>query len=382
MRIAFGVTKSDFFDEYLYRKPHVFKGAIQGVRIGWKDISEIYERADASDRSFKLMDGREIPKTEYVESYMNVGRLEHRYIKSVIYRYMREGATLVFNRIKNEPFVTAISKQIANYAGAQVIVSGYAAFSGKSSYRSHWDTRDVFAVQLLGRKRWIIKRPNFVFPLFMQQTKNMSEAVEPEEVYLDVILEPGDIIYVPRGWWHNPLPLGGETFHLAVGTFAPTGFDYLRWLLNLLPEIPDVRKNFHDFERDKESLRTIAASLGAAVSDRSNFEKFMRAYIGQHRVDSKIALHILGDGSNHQLDLKQIVRLNANLLYRFSEGFVVINGNKINIDDVGFELIEFIHNQGICSVARIQERFSEHGEDLVNKALFQLALNDVIEIVD
>lgn len=382
MRIVFDLTKNDFFDEYLYKKPHVFKGAVQDGHIDWKDINEVYERADASDRSFKLMNGYEVPKSEYVESHMNVGRVEHRYIKSVVYKYMREGATLVYNRIKNEPFVTAISRQIASYADAQVIVSGYAAFSGKSSYRSHWDTRDVFAVQLLGRKRWIIKRPNFESPLYMQQTKNISDAVEPEEVYLDVILEPGDIIYVPRGWWHNPLPLGGGTFHLAIGTFAPTGFDYLCWLLNLMPDIPDVRRNFHEFGRDEQSLKNIAVSLGASVNDRSNYEKFMQAYIGQHRVDSKIALHILGDGSNHQLDLKQIVRLNAHLLYRFSDGFVVINGNKTNIDDVSFELIEYIYHQGDCSVSGIQERFSGHGADIVNKTLFQLALNDVIEIVD
>lgn len=342
----------------------------------------MYERADAADRSFKLMNGYEVPKSEYLESYMNVGRLERRYIKSVIYRYMREGATLVYNRIKNESFVTAISRQIANYADAQVIVSGYAAFSGKSSYKSHWDTRDVFAVQILGRKRWIIKQPSFDFPLYMQQTKNMSEAVEPEEVYLDVILEPGDIIYVPRGWWHNPLPLGGETFHLAIGTFAPTGFDYLRWLVNLSPEIADVRKNFHDFRRDRESLENIAASLGEAIRDRDNFDRFMEVYIGQHRVSSKIALHVLGDGTNHELDLNQAIRLNVNLLYRFSEGFLVVNGNKINVDDVGIELIEFIRDAGTCTVAQVQERFSGWGDGLVNNLLFQLAINDAIEIVD
>ncbi|MFJ2380409.1 JmjC domain-containing protein [Pseudomonas protegens] len=382
MRVVFDISKALFFEEYLYEKPHVFKAALQGENVEWKYVNEIYERADAADRSFKLMNGHEISKSEYMESYMNVGRVEHRYIKSAIYRYMREGATLVYNRIKNEPFVTNISRQIASYADAQVIVSGYAAFSGKSSYKSHWDTRDVFAVQLLGRKRWIIKRPSFDFPLYMQQAKDMPEAVEPEEVYLDVVLEPGDIIYVPRGWWHNPLPLGGETFHLAIGTFAPTGFDYLRWLVNWSPKIADVRKNFHNFERDRKTLENIAASLGGAIRERDNFDDFMQAYIGMHRVDSKIALHVLGDGSNHKLDVLQNVRLNANLLYRFSGGFVVINGNKINFDEVGIKLIEYIRDASVCSVIQIQESFSGYSAELINDVLFQLAINDVIDIVD
>ncbi|MGQ7818913.1 JmjC domain-containing protein [Metapseudomonas furukawaii] len=382
MKITFNITKHNFSEEYLYKKPQIFKGAIQKIDIKWQDVNEIYERANAADRGFKLMSGREIPKSEYMESYINVGQVEHKYIKPVIYKYMREGATLVYNRIKNEPFVTSISRQIANYIDAQVIASGYAAFSEKSSYKSHWDTRDVFAVQLLGRKRWIIKKPSFDSPLYMQQTKHMLETVEPNEVYLDIILEPGDIIYVPRGWWHNPLPLGGETFHLAIGTFAPTGFDYLRWLVNLSPDITDVRKNLHNFNRDKRTLKNIAVNFGKAIFDRDNFYSFMESYTSQHRVDSKIALHILSDSSNNQLDSNQTVRLNANFLYRFPKGFVVINGSKINIDNPGLDLIEFIFNSGTCSVSQIQREFSAHGDDLVNEVLFQLALNDVIEIID
>ncbi|HFX6253253.1 TPA: cupin domain-containing protein, partial [Acinetobacter baumannii] len=97
------------------------------------------------------------------------------------------------------------------------------------------------------RKRWILRKPNFEFPLYMQQTKSFPDIKEPEEIYMDVILEAGDILYIPRGWWHDPLPLNEETFHLAVATFAPTGFEYMRWLQNIMPSILDCRKNFTNF---------------------------------------------------------------------------------------------------------------------------------------
>ncbi|WP_165789528.1 cupin domain-containing protein [Billgrantia endophytica] len=91
--VDFGIDKKEFSSEYLYKKPCLFRKAIQGIDISWGQISEIYERADAADRSFKLMNGYEVPKEEYLESYVNVGRLEYRYIKPVIYDYMRKGAT-------------------------------------------------------------------------------------------------------------------------------------------------------------------------------------------------------------------------------------------------------------------------------------------------
>lgn len=381
MNIDFGLKKEVFFKECLYKKPYLFKKAISDIDMAWSDVNEIYERADASDRTFKLMNGYEVPKREYLESYMNVGRLEYRYVKPVIYDYMRNGATLVYNRIKNEPKISHLVHQIANYAGAQTITSGYAAFSSKSSYKSHWDTRDVFAVQLFGRKRWILKTPSFDLPLYMQQAKDMPYIDEPEEVYMDIVIEPGDILYIPRGWWHNPIPVGEETFHLAVGTFAPTGFDFLKWLMNFMPEIEACRKNFHNYENDKESLIAIKNSISDSLDDKSVYESFMCDYLGQQRVDSKLSLDVLGNSDVRVLSESQKIKVNANTLPFFSEGFVVINGNRINIDSVSGDLIKSVFDKGLCTVADVAESFDGNSKRKVNALLFELGINDVIELV-
>ena len=364
------------------KKPCLFKSAISDIDLTWSDVNEIYERADASDRTFKLMNGYEVPKKEYLESYMNVGRLETRYIKPVIYDYMRKGATLVYNRIQNEPKISDLVYQIANYAGAQTITSGYAAFSSKSSYKSHWDTRDVFAVQLFGRKRWILKAPSFDLPLYMQQTKDMPCIEEPEEIYMDIVIEPGDILYVPRGWWHNPIPIGEETFHLAVGTFAPTGFDFLNWLMNYMPEIEACRKNFHNYDNDKKNLIAMKNSISDLFDDKNVYENFMRDYLGQQRVDSKLSLDVLGNSDVKFLSEAQKIKVNANTLPFFSEGFVVVNGNKVNVDSISGSLIENVFDKGLCTVFDVLDSFDEKSKDKVNALLFELGINDVIELVD
>ena len=377
---SFSYGIKDFREEILYKKPFLFKG-LASFDFDWNDISELYERADASDRSFKLMDGREVPKEKYLESYINVGKTEYRYIKPIVYDYMRNGATLVYNRIRNEPFVTNIAREIANFAQAQVIVSGYAAFSDKASYKCHWDTRDVFAVQVKGRKRWILKEPNFERPLYMQQNKYMPDIPEPEEVYLDVILEEGDVLYVPRGWWHNPIPLGEETFHLAVGTFAPTGFDYINWLVRKAPNIVDGRRNLHSYSEDKEPLERFGQEFASLMADEKAYEEFMTDYIGQHRVDSPISLGTLANGDITQLELSQKVRLNANFLYRFSDDFVIVNGNKLNLDVIGRELITYIDKRPACTVSDILADFSSKPSQKLHDLLFNLALNDILELV-
>lgn len=380
MLLNFSLDKDTFKNDFLYKKPYLFKNAID-FNFSWKDVNELYSRGDISHRDFKLMNGYEIPKNEYVESYDNLGVTEYRCITSVLYEYLRNGATLVRNRIKNEPFVDQISKQIGNFAEARTLTGSYAAFSSKSSYKSHWDTRDVYAVQLLGRKRWILRKPNFEFPLYMQQTKSFPDIKEPEEIYMDVILEAGDILYIPRGWWHDPLPLNEETFHLAVATFAPTGFEYMRWLQNIMPSILDCRKNFTNFENDAEMINNLSHQVAEIIKDKNCYQSFMMYHLAEQSVPSILSLDVLGNGKISQLNSTQKLYLNANLLHYFDEGLVVINGNKINVDDISLNLIQYLFENPYSSVKNILDHFKEYSSEKISKLLFQLAVENVIELV-
>lgn len=145
-----------------------------------------------------------------MESFDDMGRTRYRFVKPAIYHHLKQGATIVYNRINNEPFVDSLAKQISHFVQAPTIVSRYLAFGSDASFKSHWDTRDVFAVQLIGKKHWSLYKPNFESPLYMQQSKDI-DVPEPTVPDMEVVLEAGDILYIPRGWWHNPIPMGCET---------------------------------------------------------------------------------------------------------------------------------------------------------------------------
>lgn len=382
MIIKFNTHKIFFKNEILYQLPYVFKKCFNNSEFSWQNVNEIYSRADISHRDFKLMDGYEVAKSEYLETFDNLGVIESRFITSNLYKYLRNGATLVRNRIRNEPIIDDISRQIGSFAEARTITSSYSAFSSKSSYKSHWDTRDVFAVQLLGRKRWILKKPNFEFPLYMQQSKNFPKLQEPEEIYMDIVLEAGDILYIPRGWWHDPLPLDEETFHLAVATFAPTGYEYLQWLKNVTPNILDCRKNFKSFEDDKETLENISNRMMNIIKNKKIYEQFMMHHLENHDVTSPLSLNILGNNKVNKLPLTQKVCLNANLLFLFEDNFLIINGNKINIDAISLELITYLFEHPYSTIKKIFNNFRDIPLDKIENLLFQLALENIIGLVD
>ena len=55
-----------------------------------------------------------------------------------------------------------------------------------------------------------------------------------------LLLEAGDLLYIPRGWWHVAMPLDEPTLHLTVGVNNLTGADFLRWFADRLRRVDDV----------------------------------------------------------------------------------------------------------------------------------------------
>ena len=79
--------------------------------------------------------------------------------------------------------------------------------------------------------------------------------------------------------------------------------------------------------------------------------------------------------------MTQRIRLNVNLLYQFSNNFVIVNGNKINLDEISQKLINYINKHQACTVSDVLSVFSNYSRNKLHELLFQLALNDVLELI-
>ncbi|AKM90773.1 TPA: cupin domain-containing protein [Neisseria meningitidis] len=381
MHINFSMEYKEFNENYLYKKPFIFKNALDVSSISWKEINELYQRADPTDWQFKFRKGEIIPKEAYVESFNDVGRIRHRFNKTAVYQYLQDGATMVYNRIDNEPFVDTIAKQVAQFAQAQTVVSGYLAFGSSSSYRNHWDTRDVFAVQLIGKKHWTISAPNFDMPLYMQQAKDMPHITPSKTVDMEVILEAGDILYIPRGWWHNPMPMNCETFHLAIGTFPPNGYNYMEWLMKKIPDIQSIRQNFIGWEHDQKNLDDSAQAVTEMMNNPKNYQAFMQDFLGNQRTNTAFNMDLFGNAHNQTLPEHCFLRLNSNDCSTLPQGFLIVNGIKLNVDESSMKFLTILVDKYMISLAEILLFFSVDEEENIKKLVWRLGELDIIEII-
>ena len=80
----------------------------------------------------------------------------------------------------------------------------------------HHDDYDILVVQLLGRKRWFISARTSDLPNAWNKLPENSSRIDRFE---EVPVEPGDVLYLPRGTTHR-VDAASESIHLSIG-FVP-----------------------------------------------------------------------------------------------------------------------------------------------------------------
>ncbi|HEV7892507.1 MAG TPA: cupin domain-containing protein, partial [Pyrinomonadaceae bacterium] len=197
----------------------------------WPRLSEILRRHRLGFPRLRLVrDGKPLPVASYLR-HVSGGRQKitiPRIKSSELTKQLREGATLVLDAVDelSEP-VEELAVRLELLFREHVQVNMYAGWQTSRGFDLHWDDHDVFILQVAGRKRWSVYGETRRAPLVSDVEKAARPTCEP---VWTATLEDGDLLYIPRGWWHVAEPLAEPTLHLTVGVHNRTGLDLLRWL--------------------------------------------------------------------------------------------------------------------------------------------------------
>ncbi|HEX2110709.1 MAG TPA: cupin domain-containing protein [Gaiellaceae bacterium] len=139
----------------------------------------------------------------------------------------------------------------------------------------HHDTHDVFVLQLAGEKRWLVYEPAWELPL--KEQRYSSEMGAPGEPLHDVVLGPGDTLYLPRGWLHEAVTSVTDSLHLTVGVNVYTWADAVRAALTECEDEVAFRRSIPaDGEGGDALLGFLAERLDPGDVARRRRERFVR----------------------------------------------------------------------------------------------------------
>ncbi|HYL17791.1 MAG TPA: cupin domain-containing protein [Burkholderiales bacterium] len=150
--------------------------------------------------------------------------------RRVLQDYLERGAACLLEGVDIlEPQVSLLAA-ILDRAHSCTFSNAVVFFSqrGNEAYRGHLDTDDVLAIHLAGAKKWRIHA---------RQAPRRSHLVELEESEMgpletEIVMRPGDVLYLRSGTPHRVETVGDYSMHLSFdlcdrGAVIETVFDLL-----------------------------------------------------------------------------------------------------------------------------------------------------------
>jgi hypothetical protein len=154
----------------------------------------------------------------------------------------RAGATIslpAFHRAS--PSVGALTAALAEYFDHAVHANAYITPGNAAGFTPHYDTHETFILQLGGRKHWRVYEPPLTLP-HRSQPFAPQGYVPPAAPLLELDLEPGDLLYLPRGYVHTTTTSESFSAHLTIGITVYTWLDLATELLQSCKTMPVFRK--------------------------------------------------------------------------------------------------------------------------------------------
>ncbi len=153
------------------------------------------------------------------------------------------GFTIYFRGLRSDGldrWGASLDEELGTVRGG-TLMSAFASRRGRG-LPMHYDHQDNFVVQARGAKRWRlaknthVKNPTDGYTLGeAPRPKNVAEAPNgfPTEIppHDTIVLEPGAVLFMPRGMWHDTETVDDESLHFNFECALPTWKDVVEYAL-------------------------------------------------------------------------------------------------------------------------------------------------------
>jgi ribosomal protein L16 Arg81 hydroxylase len=382
--IEFGMSQQAFRERHFEKNYCLLRGALKDTSFAWSDVDELLHRIDPLPPLFNVFKDGSVAPDRFIEQREVGGR--SRIDKARLYELLQSGASVVMNRLEDSSLVAQrLCQTVGRFAGHTATSNAYLSFGGTGTFGRHWDTHDVFVIQLLGTKRWQVFTPTWRNPLSFQVSGGHEHSC-PSEPVLDCELKPGDVLYVPRGWWHRVIPSNSGSFHLSVGTYAPTAMDFLQWICHFhLSKLESARVGLHLESNANPPLNAenLIGKLLAVLRDPNELAAFQRSFKEREQVNGEFDLAALMSSPTEDVSGwvdDASVLLNSVYPLEFRGPHLVINGNELRLEPLRRTLVSQLAKAGSTTLRTLYASVPTVPRTSVRAALLDLAQHNILTI--
>lgn len=144
-----------------------------------------------------------------------------------LYQEYADGGSIVLNQLEGSlPSLMDLCRSMEARFSHRFQCNIYLTPAGGArGLATHYDSHDVFVLQISGTKRWTLYDTPVQRPLRGQGFEPGAHEVGEPTLALD--LAPGDMLYVPRGVMHDASSTDQDSCHITLGVLPSTWTDLL-----------------------------------------------------------------------------------------------------------------------------------------------------------
>jgi 50S ribosomal protein L16 3-hydroxylase len=188
----------------------------------------------------------------------------------------RDGCTITLRHVeRNDEKIAELANAFERTFHGPVDVHFFATPPGSFGFSWHYDAEDVFIYQTRGTKEYFLRK-NTVNPWPLEETLPGDMRYERESMPLmRVVLQPGDMLYIPCGYWHRArVPPGDEiAVSLAIGVMSRSAIDLLAMLRDEMLQslvwrqrLPLLAGDVYDSPESVATVQFLLANLASDIS--------------------------------------------------------------------------------------------------------------------
>jgi ribosomal protein L16 Arg81 hydroxylase len=342
-----------------------------------QDLDHIIASGQLRYPECKLVkDGKEIPTQQYASlANAPTGTIDI----DALYSEYQNGATIIVNSAHRYwRTLSLLCNDLERCFHHPFQTNIYLTPRHSQGFAAHYDTHDVFILQIAGSKRWRIYESAIVLPDESQPYD--GSLMRPGRLRLACTLNAGDMIYIPRGYIHKATAAENSALHLTLGLTVYTWSDVLLEAMGAVcREYPRFRQalpiGFAEQGKSMGLMKRKFSELIREFSDRAELEdtinRIVERFLNQRPrfLDGQL-LELRRVGT---LDRRSVVRKRATIIYRIQEEedkiSLVYHGKKIRFPRFVESTLRFIVKNGEFQIASIPGGLDDHSKLVLVRCL-------------
>ena len=381
-----------FLSKFYQNKPLHIKGEPKRFDslFNWERLNYILNMNQQWDapRMRLIRDGQPLPPTVFSrpvvdEAAGNVLRA----VPALVSKHLADGATINLNEVEQlDENLAAVSRAFAMAFSCRSNCNLYLSRKEVTALDTHFDPTDVFVLHLSGRKRWKIYDQRFEAPAYVDGYQQASFPKEYHEahkgrVLLQPTLSPGDVLYIPAGYYHDAMALTDSSLHLTYSIELVRGLVLAEILEPLLASEAIFREPLPDPDdtvAHDERIKHLATRMAERLTDPQ-----VTAHI---RVRQKNQAFWDVPGFNLPApDIDQVFRvksLRTSLKKAGSSIEISVDGRTFPVMDSQTAIVEWVLNRDAFNTGQLLAAFEDVPRDVVQGAVDLLVNTNAVESID